>query len=298
MANLRTNHNRSKQGGGTIVRVGIFSAILGALFFLFNKFGGSGGAKGGVEEDTYSAEEYFLPGIHGGQLVQHKFYALSYDEQYEQADWVAYILTKEHLNQEWQERSDNFLPDPLVKTGSATPDDYRNSGYDRGHLAPAADMAFDAEAMKESFYMSNISPQAKNFNKGIWRELEELTRDWAKKNGKLYVVTGPVLSQTPKGEIGENKVAVPVAFYKVLLDLTEPDTKGIGFVIPNEVSFDPLYKFATSIDDVEKQTGIDFFPELMPKDVEARLESSFNLDLWEFNKKKYELRIQKWNRQE
>lgn len=298
MANLRTNHNRSKQGGGTIVRVGIFSAILGALFILFNKFGGSSDPKEPVETDTYSGEAFFLPSVHGGQLVRHKFYTLSYDEQYEQAEWVAYILTKEHLNQEWQERSDNFLPDPLVKTGSATPDDYRNSGYDRGHLAPAADMAFDVEAMKESFYMSNISPQAKNFNKGIWRELEELTRDWAKKNGKLYVVTGPVLSQSPKGEIGENHVAVPVAFYKVLLDLTEPETKAIGFVIPNEVSFDPLYKFATSIDEVEKQTGIDFFPELMPKDVEANLEAAFNLDLWEFNKKKYELRIQNWNRQE
>lgn len=299
MAKLRTNHQRAKDGGSTMVRVGLFSAILAGLFYLFNVFMGKTDDTGesASNQDNYAAEEFFLPKA-SGQLVEHEYYALSYNEKHEQADWVAYILTKEELNMPWQERSDHFLPDDAVKTGSATPDDYRNSGYDRGHLLPAADRAFNQEAMQETFLMSNISPQAKNFNKGIWRELEELTRDWAKKNERLYVVTGPVLSQPVKGAIGENEVSVPAAYYKVLLDLAEPSQKGIGFVIPNEVSFDPLYKFAMSIDEVEEITGINFFPELMPEDLETKVESTHNLDFWEFNKKKYELRIQKWNRQQ
>lgn len=298
MAKLRTNHQRAKDGGSTMVRVGLFSAILAGLFYLFNTFvGGKAGDSNTTRQDNYAAEEYFLPKA-DGQLVEHKYFTLSYNEKHEQADWVAYILTKEELAQPWQERSDHFLPDPVVKTGSATPDDYRNSGYDRGHLVPAADRAFNAEAMQETFLMSNISPQAKNFNKGIWRELEELTRDWAKKNERLYVVTGPVLTQPVKNQIGENEVSVPAAYFKVLLDLTEPAKKGIGFVIPNEVSFEPLYKYAMSIDEVEALTGINFFPELMPENLENELESAYNLDLWEFNKKKHELRIQKWNRQQ
>lgn len=299
MAKLRTNHARQGKKGssGMIVKVGIFGALLSALLFLFNRFSGNSSPET-TSGDDYSAEEYFLPTSTTGEVVNHRFYALSYNEKYEQAEWVAYILKKENLEKPWNDRSDIFLPDPDVKTGSATPDDYKGSGYDRGHLAPAADMAYDPEAMKASFLLSNISPQSRNFNKGIWRELEELTRSWAKKCGSLYVVTGPVLTFDPKGTIGGNKVAVPAAFYKVLLDLEKPEQKGIAFILPNEVSFEPLYEYATSIDEVEKLTGIDFFPDLMPADLEASLEANFNLDLWEFSKQKFQDRTEKWNTQQ
>ncbi len=300
MAKFKVNHTRETAGKatGTAVKVGIFGAIIGALFFFFNKFSGGNSNSGPVEEpaDTYT-NEYYLP-TSSGQIVKHRFYSLSYIEEHEQAEWVAYTLTRDNLKKEWVERQDNFLPDPKVKTGSSTPNDYRNSGYDRGHLVPAADMAFEDDAMMETFFMSNISPQAKNFNKGIWRELEELTRSWAQKNVKLFVVCGPVLTQPIKGKIGENEVSIPAAYYKVLIDLNEPEKKAIAFVVPNEISYDPLYKYAKSVDEVEKLTGIDFFPELMPKELEKELEASFNLDLWEFNKKKFETRTQKWNQQE
>jgi endonuclease G len=151
--------------------------------------------------------------------------------------------------------------------------------------------------MDETFLMSNISPQARNFNQGIWRELEELTRDWAKKYKRLYVVTGPVLAQKPKGYIGrENEVAIPAAYYKVLLDLDEPEQKAIAFLIPNEVSYDPLFTFATSVDEVERVTGIDFFVNFMPATLEAELEGAFNPDLWYFSKQKYDTRVNKWNK--
>jgi len=157
-------------------------------------------------------------------------------------------------------------------------------------------IAYDATAMDETFLFSNISPQSRNFNQGIWRELEELTRDWAKKFKRLYVVTGPVLTKEPKGYIGKsNEVAVPAAYFKVLLDLDDPEQKAIAFLLPNEVNYEPLYKFATSIDDVEAIAEIDFFEDFMPKDVEADLEANFNIDLWPFSKKKHDLRVERWN---
>lgn len=303
MAKFRKNHERSGSGAsGNIVKVGIFSAVIGGLFFVFNQFMGGSSSEDStnkpdpIEEINYQPSEAYLPTSTAGQIVHHRYYSLSYSEEDEQAEWVAYTLTKDNLNKPWVDRKDVFLPDGKVKTNSSTPDDYRGSGYDRGHLVPAADMAFSEEAMRETFYMSNISPQSRNFNGGIWRELEELTRSWAKKMDKLYVVTGPILSYEPKGYIGNNEVAVPAAYFKVLLDLEEPGQKGIGFVIPNEVSYDPLYKFAVSVDRVEEISGLDFYPDLLDDEAEAAIEANFNIDLWPFSKKKYEDRIDKWNK--
>ena len=302
MAKLRRNHaNQSKQSGGMITKVGIFGAIVAGLYALFNFFSGGEGPTIAWEDEgepsVYAGELHFLPSeVSGSQVYHYKNYSLSYNEDYEQADWVAYILSREELQQPWSERVDNFRPDPAIRSGSATPNDYRGSGYDRGHMVPAADMAFDAAAMDETFLMSNITPQARNFNQGIWRELEELTRDWAKKFGRLYVVSGPVLSEEPKGYIGrDNNVAVPQAYFKVLLDLDDPEQKGIAFLLDNEVNYEPLYKFTTSIDQIEELTGIDFFEDFMPEELEEELEGSYNKDLWPFSKRKYDLRVERWN---
>lgn len=302
MAKLRRNHaDQAKQSGGMIAKVGIFGAIAGGLYFLFSFFGG-GGETPFTEEETgepsvYAGEAHFLPGhIRGAEVYHYQDYSLSYNEDYEQPNWVAYVLTKENLIKPWTERNDNFRADPAIRTGSSTPNDYRGSGYDRGHMVPAADMAYDAAAMDETFLMSNITPQSRNFNQGIWRELEELTRDWAKKFARLYVVTGPVFSIEPKGYIGkDNEVAIPAAYYKVILDLDDPEQKGIAFILDNEVNYEPLYKFATSIDEVEELTGINFYEDFMPAALEEELEGNFNIDLWPFNKRKYELRVEKWN---
>ena len=304
MAKFRMNHESKGKGssGSMIVRVGLFSAIIGGLFMLFNKFTGNTSSDPGTgEADTGTVtvveKHDYLPPSTTGAVIHHQYYSLSYSEEHEQAEWVAYRLSGKELKQPWVERVDNFRPDPQVKSGSATPNDYRNSGYSRGHLLPAADRAFSEEAMDETFFMSNISPQSSNFNKGIWRELEELARAWAKRNGELYVITGPVLTLEPKGKIGDNEVSVPAAYYKVLLDAEEPQVKGIGFIIPNEVSFEPLYKFAVTIDKVEEVTGLDFFGELLPASVEQEVEGDLNIDLWEFNKSKFQERIEKWNNQ-
>lgn len=227
-----------------------------------------------------------------GELVRHTWYTLGYSEDHEQAEWVAYELTRDHLNENWADRPNTFRPDPEVRTESATPRDYSSSGYDKGHLCPAADMAFDASAIDETFFMSNMSPQVPAFNMGIWRELEELTRDWARRFNHLYVVTGPVLTQPGLGQIGFSKVTVPSYYYKVLL---APDQqRAIAFILPNQVSENLVTDYACSIDKVEKATGIDFFPQLL-KGLGEELEGSLDKEAWPINKKRYDERVKVWN---
>lgn len=282
--------------------MGLFAAILGGLFYLFQQFGGkSTPDTPQTETETvqhnkeYDEARFYLPKGAKGQVIHNKFSSFCYNEEHEQAEWVAYILDKENLKKERVDRTDFFEEDTRVKTGSATHYDYKGSGYDRGHLVPAADMAFDLEAMEQSFLMSNISPQARNFNQGVWRELEETIRSWTFKWNKLYIVTGPVLGSNVKGRIGENDVSVPVAYYKVVLDITDPEWKAIGFMMPNQVSYAPLYQFAVSVDDIEDATGLNFFSDLLDKELEKKLEAEFNIDLWPFSKAKFQERIEKWN---
>ncbi len=212
-------------------------------------------------------------------VIEHANYTLQYNEKFEQADWVAYELTAEEAEGDVK-RSNDFKADPFVATGSARLEDYRKSGFDRGHLAPAGDMKFSADAMKESFYLSNMSPQRPGFNRGIWKELEEQVRKWAEENGSLYIVTGPVLNKDSYPVIGPDKVAVPEYFYKVILDYTEPGLKGIGFVLPNKKCDDGLENYACSIDRVEEITGFDFYPAI-PDEEEEKIESEVNLSLWD-----------------
>lgn len=295
MAKLRMNHQRNGKGSsGTAVRVGIFGALIAGLFFLFNLF--SGGAFEPVPPEA--EDRYYLPAGGNGQVVHHKGFSLSYSEAHEQAEWAAYKLTREELGLPWVGRTDDFRADPAIQTSSALPEDYRGTGYDRGHLVPAADRAYSKAAMSETFLMSNISPQARQFNGGIWRELEELAREWAIASGTLYVVTGPLLKMAPKGALGSNEVTIPGGFFKVLLDIEEPGLRGIGFVLPNSISYDPLYKYAASIDEVEEMTGLDFFKGFMPPELEAELEANADVDLWPFSKKKFEKRLEDWNLRE
>jgi len=176
-------------------------------------------------------------------------------------------------------RTNKFRPDPAVRTGSAKPSDYAKSGYDKGHLCPAGDMACDSTAMSESFYMSNMSPQKPGFNRGIWKKLEEQVREWAVEDDVIYVVTGPILSGN-LATIGKDKIAVPKYYYKVILDYEEPEFKGIGFVLPNKSSTKPLTQYAVTIDSVEHLTGIDFFAAL-PDSVERVVESHADINRWE-----------------
>ena len=213
-------------------------------------------------------------------IIDREGYALGYIEYHEQPSWVIYHMTAEEATTKAASRNDNFREDPEIPTGSATLADYRGSGYDRGHLAPAADLAFSIKTMDESFYLSNMSPQRGEFNRGIWANLENLVRSFAKTEGDIYVVTGPVLPQKKTLTIGPNKVTVPERYYKVVWDRTPPE-KAIGFILPNAGSSKRLQDFAVTVDTVEEITGLDFFSEL-PKEKQEGLESTITINAWKW----------------
>lgn len=235
--------------------------------------------KKGATDSLSGFRDHFYPAIRESErIISHTAFALCYDEQAEQAKWVAYRLSAEMLGAEKEERSDNFRIDKAVETGSATPEDYKKSGYDRGHLCPAGDMAASEKTMSESFLMSNMSPQKPAFNRGIWKKLEEDVRGWARENAEIYVVTAGVLENNC-GVIGASRVAVPRYYYKVILDVQRPVYKAIAFILPNEGSSRSVFDYAVSIDSVEKLTYIDFFPAL-PDKLENQLESEVNAQPW------------------
>lgn len=219
-----------------------------------------------------------LPVSTTGQIITHKYYFLSYSAQNKQAEWVFYLLTRTNSIGAF-ERGNNFRPDKMVTTGSASLEDYRNSGYDRGHLCPAADMAFNSDAMSESFLLSNMSPQNPSFNRGIWKSLEDMVRKWAIQEDSIYVVTGPLFIDN-RGSIGVNQITVPGFFYKIIYDITG-EQKMIGFIIPNEKCDSKLlFQYAVTVDYIESISGIDFFHEL-PDPLEEQLESIAEINLWD-----------------
>ncbi|MCX7547909.1 DNA/RNA non-specific endonuclease [Xanthomarina sp. F1114] len=262
----------------SIIGALILSSVLFFEFYLDEKEKQDSVVSGKtVKSDT---NEFFLPTSTSGQVIHHESYSLSYSEPHEQAEWVAYELKKEHLSNTNFTRP-YFEVDPAVKTGAAHWRNYKNSGFDRGHLCPAGDRAYSQEAFNETFLTSNISPQNHEFNAGIWNTLEQKVRYWASKYNGVFVVTGGVLEDQLK-TIGDEKVAVPKQFYKILIDTNSGETKMIAFLIPHENSRDPLYKFVVPVDSIEKLTGIDFFPEL--DDVlENKLEASASYKGWSFN---------------
>ena len=226
----------------------------------------------------------YLPKHEESKIISHFSYTLNYNEMHEQASWVAYRLTGLKLQNPITNRIDNFRTDPKIITGSATLSDYKGSGYDRGHLAPAADFKWSSTAMNESFFMSNMSPQLPGFNRGIWKNLESTVRNWAVENEEIYVITGPILDN-PLGSIGKNRVSIPSHYYKVILDYKEPEIKALGIIIPNRKLENQLKTFVVSVDEIENLTGIDFFPEL-PDNTEKLLESSINSTAWSWVKSK------------
>lgn len=233
------------------------------------------------EGSKYDNLVFGLPGP-ADAVVDREGYALGYSETHEQAAWVIYRLTAEEVKTKAAKRDDSFKEDPAIPTGSATLADYRNSGFDRGHLAPAADMGYSVQTMEDSFYMSNMSPQSPDFNRGVWKRLEEQIRAFAITEGDIYIVTGPVLpkTKTEAKSIGDNEVTVPSAFYKVIWDRTPPE-KMLGFVLPNEGSNRTLKDFAVTVDAVEQLTGLNFFSEL-PTEKQEDLESTITINAWKW----------------
>ena len=211
------------------------------------------------------------------QQIEHKAYTVDYNEEWRLANWVAYPLTAEHTKGP-VERYNKFDADPQVKGATAQWWDYKHTTYDRGHLVPAGDMKWDETAMRECFYLSNIAPQDHTFNEGDWNYLENRVRGWANFFGEVYVVCGPIVSKHPE-TIGENCIAVPDSFFKVVLCDMRGEWNAIGFICPNDPTHHNLSHYCRTVDEVERITGLDFFP-LLPDDVEERIEEGYDKEAW------------------
>lgn len=225
------------------------------------------------------------------EVIMHAAMALVYNEEYEQASWVAHIILPDVVSG-MAGRSNDFRPDPLIKTGSAVERDYLikdtlanetykydGFGFDRGHLAPSADFRWSKKALSESFYYSNMSPQVADFNRDSWAKLEDLLRAYVQeKKVPLYVLTAPLLRPNlPKIERGVNHVAIPVYYYKIALDPV--NKQAIAFLMPNKKCEYPTEHYAVSIDSLEHLTGRDFYSSL-PDSLENELEKMDSAKPW------------------
>ena len=213
-----------------------------------------------------------------GQIIQRIGYTLAYDDKTKTPQWVAWELTKKET-QGKEERTNKFLPDPDVIGTQIVTNDYSGSGYDRGHMAPAADMKWSKQAMQESFYMTNICPQDHHLNTQDWNELETKSREWARRYGKVYIVCGPIYNDTRRREyIGTHRVQVPDAFFKAILIHSSKKNCALGFLFQNEAGERPLTEYLVSVNQLETITGIDFFPAL-PDELEEKLEAEKHIKL-------------------
>lgn len=207
--------------------------------------------------------------------IVYEGYEVLYNSAYKIPVWVKYELTSSETVGEYSRKGKNFRQDLSLKVPQADNDDYRNSGWSRGHMAPAGDFRWSDAAMSETFYFTNCCPQNQSLNAGQWSTLEQKVRDWAKRFGSVTVVTGPLVGENINGTIGHNEVLVPDAFFKAVL----AGEQSIAFVMYNCSVNENMQKCAMSVDSLEALSGLDFFAELEDS-LENRIEASYTLKYW------------------
>lgn len=218
-----------------------------------------------------------LPSI----IKEYSGFTLSFNARNHTPNWVAWELLASET-EGGEKRSNKFWNDTSVE-GCADPSDYKNSGYDKGHMCPAAENKTNAEMMTDCFAMTNMCPQAPALNQKAWATLEKKERLWAQRDSAIYIVAGPIYKDSDKNTIGEIGVRVPSAFFKVIIDPYSSSPKGIAFIYPNMTSPGNMQNYSTTIDEVEKITGYDFFHAL-PDDLEKTIESSASFKEWNTTK--------------
>ena len=210
-------------------------------------------------------------------ILRKKSYVVSYNQDTRIPNWVAWQLTAEHIDGELK-RMNNFHEEENCPRPRATLQDYKGSGWSRGHMCPAGDNKWSRDAMYDSFSLVNVCPQDSKLNSGVWNSLEMDCRQWARQYGEVYIVCGPVLMKRQHETIGPNKVVVPEAFFKVVLCMVGKP-KAFGVVVRNNEGTKKRDLYYNSVDDVERLTGLDFFPSL-PDDIEKVVEAEVNMDEW------------------
>lgn len=233
------------------------------------------------EESTTieAGKGYELPANVDGQILLKRIgYTVSYNIQTKEPNWVAWYLSADRVSGDADRSGVEFTEDEEVPEPCATTWDYYRSHFDRGHQCPAGDNKWNQDAMNQSFLLTNICPQNPKLNKYEWNRLESQCRDWAKEYGGVYIACGPIYAPNSKKTIGEHKVKVPTAFFKVVLCMTGTP-KAIGFIYQNTGDKQDYRQCVRTVDEIEQLTGYDFFKSLDDK-VEKRVEANANIDDW------------------
>ncbi len=263
----------------------VFCGVAVILLIVW-RLSASGGPVGpsGAATPSDALMEVTVPEGVAVQDVEYTGFKVSYNSDYHQPNYVAWELTKDELNGHVSRQS-NFDVDPRV-IGSAQLNDYRRSGYDRGHMIPAADVKWSDEAMTASHLLTNICPQDHKLNAGTWATLENNCRKWAERDSAIIIICGPVLTDRMPRSIGEDgrKIPVPERFFKVVLSPYTNPPRGIGFVMNNGAVEGGVQGAAVSIDQVEEITGFDFFAEL-PDEIENEVEAQCAYHEWQRKKR-------------
>lgn len=212
-------------------------------------------------------------------IVEYQGYVSSYNALTKTPDWVAYELTKDETYGDAVRDGKYFSPDERVLLPQADDYDYRGSGWTRGHLAPAADFRWSDEAMWETFHFTNCCPQDEELNNGMWNTLEKKCRTWARKHGKVYIVTGPIIGKNIYGTIGSGRVVIPDAFFKAVMVQKGNTWHSIAFVMENKKKNENMQNCAMSVDELEDLTGLNLFAAL-EDETEAKAEKGFSLSFW------------------
>lgn len=245
-----------------------------STFASFNTKGSDHTEKSGLMEMPALTED--------DTIIRHSGFVISYNSEWYIPNWVAYELTREELEGD-EERGDRmFSMDPSYRKTQSMREDYRDSDWTKGHMAPAADFSWSPDAMDETFYLTNVCPQDKTLNRNDWEYLERQVRNWARKYGKAWVVTGPIVNENKYGTIGERGVVVPDSFFKAVLVQKSGKYRSIAFIMDNDARRYWLNDCAISVNELEDITGIDFFPALDDA-VEDSTEAQLRLSDWGIN---------------
>lgn len=238
-----------------------------------------------VKENVNDDASYEVPVILSdgvsSQILSRIAYTTSYNKETRTPNWVGWVLTSGHTDGEYARKNNMFIEDEDVPEPRATYKDIRESecGYQRGHICPSGDNKWSFKAQRESFLMTNICPQNPDLNQRDWKYLEEACRDWAQKYGRIYIVAGPVFRSKDYKTVGENRVAVPDAFFKVVLAFGPDGLQTIGFLYDNQSGHHDMEYYVRTVDEVESATGMDFFSQLEDS-VEMSIEAVADLREW------------------
>lgn len=212
-------------------------------------------------------QAFGYPSISDNRILRRGFYTckMGYAALYDPAErtplWVAEHLKKINFSGSAERDLLDFIPDTDIPSGALPkPYDYAGSGYDKGHMAAAANFKSSQSAMNATFQFANAIPQTPESNRGVWKQLEDATRKLAIRRGDLYVVTGPVFSRPSRTKL-KNRVSIPDAVFKIIVD---PNSKSMtGFVVPNNSSLGKNFRvYQVKVREIEKLTGMNFNPNL------------------------------------